>query len=87
MVYHDKMLEDFSYRLTLLNLEVNSWKSQKNTWIPDAKEVHLVVQADQKPGLVHEEGVVVSGLRLQSKLLSRWEGERPKTSQLLFQLA
>jgi len=31
VVCHDRMLEGCSCRLTLSNLEVNSWKSQKNT--------------------------------------------------------
>ena len=62
VVCDDRMLEDCSYRLTLSNLEANSWISRKKTWVLDA-EAHLVVQTDQKPESDHKEGVVVLGLQ------------------------
>ena len=59
VVCDGRMLEHCSYRLTLSNLEVNSWKSECRV----QSRPHLVVQADRKPGSEHEEGVVVLGLQ------------------------
>ena len=57
-VCDDRVLEDCSRHLTLSNLEAYSWVSRKKPQVLGAKEVHLVVQAGQKPESRHEEGVV-----------------------------
>ena len=91
MGYRDRTLGDYSYPLTPWNLEGDSWKFQRTRQVPDAKEAHLLVQADRKRGLEHEGGVVVLGLfpdrQLGSELLSPQKRGRVRAFQLLSQLA